>query len=121
MNPAEEYMMTTPEPYKSVLLHLDVIIRMTVPSVQLKYKWKLPFYYLDDKTMFCFLNFRKKFVDLGLVDGNQLSDPGGVLIAGEGRKMLRSLRYASLEEINDEVLIATLEELKVLRLLKKKN
>ena len=115
MNPAQQYMITTPEPYQSVLLHLDSVIRMTVPNIQLKYKWRMPFYYLDDKTMFCFLNFRKTFVDVGLMYGNQLSDPEGVLVAGEGRKMLRSLRYKTLEEIDDIVLIAILEELKLLR------
>lgn len=114
MNPAQSYILEKPEPYQSIMLHLDAVITHTIPEVSLKFKWKLPFYYLGD-TMFCFLNFRKKFVDVGMPYANELEDPFHVLIAGEGRKMLRSLRYHSLEEINDEQLIATLKDLYILR------
>ena len=98
------------------MMHLQILVETAIPEVQLKYKWRLPFYYLDDKTMFCFLNFRKKFVDLGMSYGNELSNQHGVLIAGEGRKMLRSLRFSTLEDINDKVVIETLQELKEIRL-----
>lgn len=116
MNPALEYIHRTPEPYRSIMMHLQILVETTIPQAQLKYKWRLPFYYLDDKTMFCFFNFRKTFVDLGMSYGNELSNQHGALIAGEGRKMLRSLSFSKLEDIDDRIVIETLRELKTIRL-----
>lgn len=115
MNPALEYIERAPEAYRGIMMHLQLLVESTIPSAQLKYKWRLPFYYLDDKTMFCFFNFRKTFVDLGMSYGNELSNQHGVLIAGEGRKMLRSLRFYKLEDINDRIVIETLQELYTVR------
>ena len=115
MNPAELYILNTPLPFKNILMELQVIIEHTAPEAELLYKWHLPFYYLNGK-MFCFLNFRKRFVDLSFVYGTDLDDPDNHLIAGENRKRLRSLRYHKVEEINAEVLLVFLEQMK--RLLK---
>ncbi|UZO80834.1 DUF1801 domain-containing protein [Aquimarina sp. ERC-38] len=114
MNPAQNYIFQKPEPFQSILLHLDGIITLTIPEVTLKYKWHLPFYYLNDK-MFCFLNFRKKFVDLGIPYGDELSDTSHLLIAGEGRKKLRSLQIYTVEDINDNDVIEVLTELSSLK------
>ena len=115
MNPALEYIDKSPEPYRSIMLHLQVIIETHFPKLQLKYKWSLPFYYIGDKTMFCFLNYRKTFVDLGMTHAIKLSNKHQALVAGEGRKMLRSLRFKTVDDIDDEILIETLEELMLLR------
>jgi hypothetical protein len=120
MNPALEYIDRAPEPFRAIMLHLQVLVEASCPSAQLKYKWHLPFYYLDDKTMFCFFNYRKTFVDLGLAYGNLLSDSHGVLVAGENRKMMRSLRFCDLESVDDEIVIETLQELEQLRIAAKK-
>ena len=114
MNPAVAYFLNVPEPYKEVILYLDSVIQNTVPEVLLRYKWKMPFYYLDEKTMFCFLNFKKTYIDIGLPYGVHLSDPKGLLIA-ENRKMMRSLRYSTLEAVQTEDLLQFLLELKELR------
>lgn len=113
MNPAQNYILEKPEPFQTILLHLDTLVTHTIPEVELKFKWHLPFYYLNN-TMFCFLNFRKKFVDLGIPYGNQLSNASGSLLAGEGRKQLRSLRYHTTEDIDDSDLISILKELQTL-------
>lgn len=113
MNPAETYILSQPEPFRSILLELQVIIEHTAPEAELLYKWHLPFYYLNGK-MFCFLNFRKRFVDLSFVYGTDLNDLYNHLIAGENRKRLRSLRYHKLKDIDAEVLIEFLKQLKVL-------
>jgi hypothetical protein len=115
VNPALEYIHKSPQPYREIMMQLQLIIESAIPDIQLKYKWRMPFYYLDDQTMFCFLNYRKTYVDLGLTYGNRLSNKHGVLIDGANRKMLRSLKYASLEDINDVILIETLKELFKLR------
>lgn len=115
MNPALEYIHNAPEPYRDILLHLQAVIERTYPELQLKFKWRLPFYYLNDKTMFCFLNFRKTFVEVGMPYGTSLKDTHGALVAGENRKMLRSMRYETLASIDDQVVIETLAQLKTLR------
>lgn len=99
MNPAQNYILEKPEPFQSILLHLDTIIMHVVSEADLKYKWRLPFYYLNNR-MYCFLNFRKKFVEIGIPYGDELQDPERILIAGEGRKKLRSLRYFTINDIN---------------------
>ncbi|WP_405251475.1 DUF1801 domain-containing protein [Dokdonia sp. Asnod3-C12] len=99
MNPAEEYILAKPEPWCSMLMELQAVIKRTVPEVEEGYKWHLPFYSLKGK-MFCFLNFRKAFVDVGFPKGILIQGFDDVLIAGEGRKQLRSLRYHAPEEID---------------------
>ena len=113
MKPAEAYILSKPEPFKSVLLELQVLIAHTAPEAELLHKWNLPFYYLNGK-MFCFLNFRKRFVDLSFVYGTDLKDPNGHLIAGDGSKRLRSLRSNRVEDIDAEVIIYFLEQLKLI-------
>lgn len=111
MNPAENYILLKPEPYRSLLLDLQVLIEHTVPEAVLLYKWHLPFYYLNGK-MFCFLNFRKTFVELSFPKGVLLDDPNNQLTAGENRKNLRSLRYYKVEDIDAEIVIGFLKEMK---------
>ncbi len=111
MNPAENYILLKPEPYRSLLLDLQVLIEHTVTEAVLLYKWHLPFYYLNGK-MFCFLNFRKTFVELSFPKGVLLDDPNNQLTAGENRKNLRSLRYYKVEDIDAEIVIGFLKEMK---------
>jgi hypothetical protein len=99
MKPALEYIDALPEPYRSIALELQLIIESQFKDVKLYFKWKLPFYYKDGK-MFCFLNFRKNYIDLGIPDGILLNDPNKMLIAGEKRKKLRSLRFYLPEDID---------------------
>ncbi|MGB5943648.1 MAG: DUF1801 domain-containing protein [Leeuwenhoekiella sp.] len=103
VNPAENYMLSKPEPWRSILIELREIIKQTVPEVQEGYKWSLPFYTLDGR-MFCYLNFRKSFVDISFLYGNALTHHTEHLVAGEGRKMVHSLRFFALSEINHEVI-----------------
>ena len=55
MNPAEAYILEQAEPYKSILLHLQAVIERILPDIDLKFKYRIPFYYFD-KTPFCYLN-----------------------------------------------------------------
>lgn len=108
MNPSEEYILNQPEPYKSILLHLQVIIEHTLPELELLYKYKIPFYYIHKKP-FCYLNasHKKQFVDLGFWKGNQINIHEEHLIT-ENRKMMASLRYKSVEDIDATVLTEVL-------------
>ena len=103
MNPAESYILNQQEPFRSILLELQVIIEATVPDLNLKYKWHLPYYYYKEKP-FCFLNVTKGYVDIGFRDNEHLKVFHKFLIK-ENRKVMKSLRYFSVNDINQEILI----------------
>jgi len=110
MKPAEAYILNQPEPFKSMLLHLQILIENNFPDADLQFKWKIPFYYLHDKP-FCYLNTSKKkgFVDVAFWLSEHLTTYNEYLIS-ENRKVVKSLRYYSLEDINQEILISVLAE-----------
>ncbi len=105
MNPAEVYIINQPEPYRSILLHLQIIIESTIPEIESLYKYRIPFYYYE-KRPFCFLNasHKRDYVDVCFVRGNQIIIHKESLIT-KNRKKMASLRYKSIEEINNKVLI----------------
>lgn len=108
MNPSEVYILNQKEPYRSILLSLQIIIETTIPNVELLYKYKIPFYYIDKKP-FCYLNVTKGYVDLVFWHGAHLTNHTEFLVSG-GRKHMKSLRYFTLEEINQEIVIEILQE-----------
>ena len=110
MNPAENYIFGQPEPYRSILMHVQMIIERTLPEVSLKYKWNIPCFYIG-KSPICYLNasHKKQFVDIAFWNSSHLTKHLDVLVS-EKRKVVRSLRYTSLEEIDDKVLIEVLED-----------
>jgi hypothetical protein len=110
MKPAEEYILNQQEPFKSILMHLQILIESTFPEVELKFKWKIPFYYLNNKP-FCYLNASKKkgYVDVVFWVSAHLTQYNEFLIS-ENRKVVKSLRYFNLEAINEEILLTVLAE-----------
>ena len=110
MKPAEAYILNQPEPFKSILMHLQILIESTFPEVDLKFKWKIPFYYLDNKP-FCYLNASKKkgYVDVVFWVSAHLTQYNEFLIS-DNRKVVKSLRYFNLEDINEEILLTVLAE-----------
>ncbi|MGB5554778.1 MAG: DUF1801 domain-containing protein [Flavobacteriaceae bacterium] len=110
MNPAENYILNQPEPFRSILLHLQVVIESTIQNVDLKYKWRLPCYYYG-KSPICYLNvsLKKGFVDIGFWNSAHLTQHLDKMVV-ENRKVVKSLRYTSLEAIDDTVLIEVLQD-----------
>ncbi len=102
MNPAEQYILNQPEPFRSILFQLQVLIESEYPKVELKYKWKIPYYYLDNKP-FCFLNVTKGYVDVGFWVPYDVPGLEEYLIR-EKRKVMRSLRYFTVSEIDPLIL-----------------
>ncbi len=113
MNPAATYIMGKEEPYRSILLHLQALIERQVPGLDLKFKWQVPFYYLEGKP-FCYLNQSKDYVDLGFWHAAHLTVHPGHLVS-DGRKIMRSLRYTSLESVDEAILKDVLDEARQLR------
>ncbi|MCK6606912.1 MAG: hypothetical protein L6Q46_01260 [Flavobacterium sp.] len=58
-------------------------------------------------------NHKKGFLDVGFAKGFELKNNQEVLV-DENRNTVKSLRYYSLEEIDNEVLIAVISEAKLL-------
>lgn len=110
MNPAENYILNQDEPFKSILLHLQVLIEHQFDQLELKYKYRIPFYYLNGKP-FCYLNVpkNKEFVEVGFWASAHLSKYNEHLVSA-GRKVVKSFRYPTLDAIDQEILFAVLEE-----------
>tara|TARA_R110002124_G_scaffold3116_2_gene21338 strand:- start:67308 stop:67670 length:363 start_codon:yes stop_codon:yes gene_type:complete len=109
MNPAEQYILQQPEPARSILLHLQVIIESTLRDAIMLYKFKLPFYYINGKLPFCYLNHTKGYVDLCFWHGAHLTVHTEKLVS-KGRKHMKSLRYYSPEDVDKQVLVDILSE-----------
>lgn len=114
MKPIEEYIIKQPEKFRSIMMHVIIVVEQELPNSILLFKWGIPYFYLNKKP-FCYLavNVKKEFVDLGFAKGYQLNNYQDKLI-GEKRNTVKSLRYFSLEEINNEVLIGVINEAKSL-------
>lgn len=110
MKPAEVYILNQPEPFKSILMHLQILIENAFPNAILLFKWKIPFYYLDDKP-FCYLNpsKKKRFVDVGFWVSSHLEKYNEFLVS-DNRKVVKSLRYFSINDIDEVILLSVLEE-----------
>ena len=110
MNPAEAYILDQEEPFKNILLHLQVLVETTVPTVDLRYKYRLPFYYLNGKP-FCYFNVSRKrgYVDVGFWSSAHLTVHLDKMVT-EKRKVMRSLRYFNLDEVDADVFMAVLRD-----------
>lgn len=111
MKPQEIYILNQPENYQAMLLHIIAVVEHTLPSVTLEYKWSVPYFYHNKKPL-CYLNVnvKKQFVDVGFAKGFQISKNQQYLIADNGRNTVKSLRYATLEDIDNSVLQSILKE-----------
>ena len=108
MNPAEEYILNQDEPFKSIFLYLQTVIEKTIPGLELKFKYKIPFYYLEGRP-YCYLNQSKDYVDLGFWNATHLTVHLEYMETA-GRKMMRSLRYKTLEDVDLKVLKEVLQD-----------
>lgn len=114
MNPAEAHILKQPEPYKSILMHLQVLVQHTLPKANLMYKWRMPCYYLDKKPI-CYMHQSKDYVDVGFWHSAHLSDKWDNYLITEKRKVVKSLRYKTPEDIDDQVFISILKEVEGLK------
>ncbi|WP_130734608.1 DUF1801 domain-containing protein [Flavobacterium sp. J27] len=116
MKPAEEYIFRQPETYRKMLLHIIAVVEQELSDYELLFKWGIPYFYYKKKP-FCYLapNHKRKFVDVGFAKGFQLQLNQEFLV-DEKRNTVKSLRYFSLETIDNSVLKAVIEEAKTLYL-----
>lgn len=108
MKPAEAYILKQPEPYKSILMHLQMLIEHTFPEAELKYKWRIPCYYFETRPI-CYLNQSRDYVDVGFWHSAHLTKYAEHMVS-ENRKVVKSMRYKTLDDIDDALFIAILKE-----------
>lgn len=89
-------------------MHLQLLIEHTFPNAELKYKWRIPCYYLGSRPI-CYLNQSKDYVDVGFWHSAHLTKYTEYMVS-ENRKVVKSMRYKTLEDINDDIFIAILKE-----------
>lgn len=116
MNPAEEYILNQEEPFRSILLHVSAIVETVIPEVDMKYKWSVPCFYAGKRPI-CYLNVAKSraYVDVAFWNSAHLTKHLDQMVSKD-RKVVKSLRYFSLEEINETILKEVLEEAYTLRI-----
>ena len=110
MRLTDEYIFRQPEKYQSILLHLISRFEREIPELELLFKWGIPYFYFR-KRPFCYLssNQKKGFVDAGFSRGFELKRNQEYLV-DEKRNTVKSLRYYSLESINNEILVDVIQE-----------
>ncbi|EMQ94876.1 MAG: 2-dehydro-3-deoxyphosphooctonate aldolase [Xanthomarina sp.] len=112
MKPAEAYILKQKEPYRSIMMHLQAVIEHSLSDAELKYKWRLPCFYIGKKPI-CYINQSKDYVDVGFWHSAHFAKKFDSYLVSENRKIVKSLRYRTLEEVADDVLIAILKEVEL--------
>lgn len=54
MKPAEEHILSLPENYKNIILHVIAVVEQILPETELLFKWRIP-YILQEKTFLLFI------------------------------------------------------------------
>ena len=110
MKLTDEYIYRQPGEHQMILLHLISVFMREVPDLEMHFKWGMPYLYYK-KRMFCYLisNSKRGFVDAGFARGFHLKKNQSILI-GEKRNTVKSLRYFSLEEIDNTILEDVIRE-----------
>lgn|SRR5690606_14722053 len=110
MKPAELYILEQDEPFRGILLELQILVESTVPEAELTYRFRLPFHDIGGRP-FCYMNASRKkgYVDLCFWNSAHLTLHPDKLVR-DGRRIMRSLRYFQREEIDGRVAVELLRE-----------
>ncbi|GGW71601.1 uncharacterized protein DUF1801 [Winogradskyella epiphytica] len=114
MNPAEEHILKQIEPYKSIMMHVQVLMKHVLPAADLLYKWRMPCFYIAKRPI-CYIHQSKDYVDVGFWHSAHLTEKWDAYLITEKRKVVKSLRYKSVDDINDAVFISILKEIEGLK------
>lgn len=111
MKPIDQYFLNQKEPYQSIMLYVRSVILNTLPEVEEKYSYKIPFYNCHNKPM-VYLNILKgkNYVDVAFVQGILLEKQFPILKDDNKRKQVRSIQLKTLEDLDQENFVALLHE-----------
>lgn len=121
MKPVEQYFLIQKEPYQSIMLYVRGVILNTLPEVEERYSYHIPFYNIEKKPM-VYLNVLKgtNFVDVAFVQGILLEKEFPLLRNNNNRQQVRSLQLKTIEDLDHENFVDLLYEAsKLLRKSKK--
>lgn len=109
MNANQEYILNQPEHIQPLYHKLRTIILSCADSIEEKMRYGIPFF--DYYGWFCYLSPYKKDkgVYIAFLRGFELSNEQGILEAGD-RKMVKTITYTSIKDINEEVLLEIIHE-----------
>lgn len=108
MNPAEAYILRQDEPYASILLQLQSIVKAIAPQAELLYKWRIPFYYCNGIPL-CYFNQSKDYVDFAFWHGDKLTEYRNHFVT-TNRKSVMSLRYKKVEDIDAAIIVYVIQK-----------
>lgn len=111
MKPVDNYFYNQKEPYQSIMLYVRSIILNTLPDVEERYSYKIPFYNCHKKPMI-YLNVLKgtNYVDIAFVQGILLETQFPILKNNNNRKQVRSIQLKSLEDLDHDNFVKLLHE-----------
>jgi len=102
MDTVEKYINRFPAELADLAVAIRRIILDAHPCMTERLSYGIPFFYCG--TWVCYLNLTKDFrLELGFCKGHLLHDPEGRLLA-KGRKLVRSLQFQSLDDIDEQEL-----------------
>tara|TARA_R110002049_G_scaffold267903_2_gene444396 strand:- start:402 stop:779 length:378 start_codon:yes stop_codon:yes gene_type:complete len=103
MKPVDDYFISQKEPHQSIMLYVRSIILKTLPEVEEKYSYGIPFYNCYKKPMI-YLNILKGkgYVDVAFVQGVLLEKDFPILRNENKRKQVRSIQLKNLEDLDQE-------------------
>ena len=102
MRPIDNYYFNQQEPYQSIMLYVRSVILKTLPKVEERFSYKIPFYNIGKKPMI-YINVLKgtNFVDVAFVQGILLEKEFPVLKDYNNRKQVRSIQLKSIEDLDE--------------------
>lgn len=111
MNPVEQYILNQKEPHQSLMLYVRSVIKKTLPEVEEKFSYRIPFYHFDKKPM-VYLNVLKgtDYLDVAFIQGVILENDFPELKDYQNRKKVRSIQLKSLEDFDELKFIKILEQ-----------
>lgn len=111
MKPVENYFLSQKEPYQSMMLYIRSVILKTLPNVTERYSYNIPFYNIGKKPLL-YLNILKgtDFVDIAFLQGVFLESQFPILKNYNNRKQVRSIQVTHLEDFDEHMFVAILNE-----------
>ncbi|MFA7327477.1 MAG: DUF1801 domain-containing protein [Candidatus Kapaibacterium sp.] len=103
----EEYLDTLPSVQREIVEELDRLILMSSDKFKFKFSYGLPFYeYIKNVS---YINCKKNgIVNLAFWNGKYMDNIPGLEF--EGRVMIKAFTFKRLEDINEDILVYTLQE-----------
>lgn len=111
MKPVDDYFFNQKEPYQSIMLYVRGVILNTLPEVEERFSYKIPFYNCHKKPMI-YLNVLKgtNYVDVAFIQGILLENQFPILKNDNNRKQVRSIQLKTLEDLDHDNFVALLHE-----------